>query len=161
MDVIIMEKITSLLPKLRANAAKIPHLTGLTLVPGEVFSWNHSACVITYDSQDEHAVEHLLHEYGHALLNHADYTRDIQLIAMERDAWDEAQKVAAHLDVNIEQDIIESDLDSYRDWLHARSVCPNCNATGIQSGRNRYRCLACLQNWRVNDAKSCQLRRWK
>lgn len=155
-----MEKITSLLPKLSAKAAQMQHLTHLTFSSGEVFSWNHNACAISYDSTDEHVTEQLLHEFGHAQLNHAKYSRDIELLAMERDAWQQAVELSKELDIDIDQEVIDSHLDTYRDWLHARSLCPNCQATGIQTASYRYKCVACLNNWRVNDAKICQLRRW-
>ena len=85
-DATIMEKITWLLQKISADALSLPHLAHLTLVPGEMFRWNYTACAITYNPNDPHACQRLLHEYGHALLNHAGYSHDIELIAMERAA---------------------------------------------------------------------------
>ena len=161
MDVITMEKITWLLPKLRAKAANIPHLQHLTIISGEVFCWNHTACAITYDASARYAEAQLLHEFGHALLNHKQYLRDIKLLAMERAAWDQATTLAHEFNVQIHEGCIEEALDTYRDWLHARSLCPHCAATGVQTKRHHYQCLACLHTWRVNDARTCQLRRYR
>lgn len=156
-----MEKITWLLPKLHTKAADIPHLQHLTITPGEVFCWNHTACAITYDASAQYAEAQLLHEFGHALLNHKQYLRDIGLLAMERTAWDQAITLAHEFNVQIHEGCIEEALDTYRDWLHARSLCPHCAATGVQTKRHHYQCLACLHTWRVNDARTCQLRRYR
>lgn len=159
--VITMEKITWLLPKLRAKAASAPHLQHLAFTPGEVFHWNYTACAITYDAASAQAESQLLHEFGHALLNHRGYSRDVELLSMERAAWDEAERLALEFGVKIDTETVEAHLDTYRDWLHKRSLCPNCSATGIQTAQNTYRCIACLHTWRVNDAKTCQLRRYR
>lgn len=112
------------------------------------------------ESSDDAAL--LLHELAHAVLKHADYTRDIELIEMERDAWDHARTVLApRYSVPIDDAIIEDSLDTYRDWLHARSTCPDCQAIGIQIKLHHYRCLACGAQWKVNDARICALRRYK
>ena len=155
-----MEKIISLATKLKNSVSGIPHLTHLTLKKGEMFGWDHTACAITYDIHAEHASAYLLHEFGHALLNHREYTSDIELIRMERAAWDEAMKIAAAQSITIEDDTVEDSLDTYRDWLHSRTLCPACAATGIQTERRTYRCLACGHTWRVNEARTCALRRY-
>ena len=159
-DVITMAKITWLSQKISADALSVPHLIHLTLVPGEIFRWNYTACAITYNPNNPNACQRLLHEYGHALLNHSGYSRDIELIAMERAAWQKALETAAKFSVAIDSELIEDDIDTYRDWLHARSQCPRCQAAGLQSSANKYSCLACGRSWRVNQAKLCQLRRW-
>lgn len=155
-----MEKISWLLQKINADASSQPKLKHLTIISGEVFRWNYTACAITYDPNDPHFCEHLLHEYGHALLNHSGYSRDIELIAMERAAWQKALEIADKLSVRIDNELIENDLDTYRDWLHARSQCPYCQSTGLQTSINEYSCLICNHSWRVNQARNCQLRRY-
>ena len=153
-----MEKITSLAKKLQSKAARHSNLQHLTLTQGEMFSWDHTACAITYNPTADNAAAYLLHEYGHATLGHAGYQRDIDLLKMERAAWDVALDIAAELSLSIDDDLIEDALDSYRDWLHARSLCPTCGATGVQAAPSGYRCLACSATWQVNDARSrCRL----
>ena len=102
----------------------------------------------------------LLHELSHGLLDHSEYTRDIQLVAMERAAWDKAVEIGRGYDMIISDETVESTLDSYRDWLHARSKCPNCQANGLQVKQKAYNCLACGHSWRVNEARICTLRRY-
>ena len=102
----------------------------------------------------------LLHELGHALLGHADFAQDIELIQMERDAWETAREISRKYGVKIADDEVETALDAYRDWLHARSLCPRCGQTGVQSRENlEYRCLNCGAKWVANDARSCGLKR--
>lgn len=132
-----------------------------TFSPGDHFRWAPSSLEITYDPTDKHVKEHTLHELAHALLNHSDYDRDIQLIIMERDAWQYAKvTLSPKYNVTIADTTIQNSLDTYRDWLHARSTCPNCHATGMQNKKHYYRCVACQHTWRVNDARICSLRRY-
>jgi predicted RecB family nuclease len=155
MDVIIMPSIALLLDKLTASHP------GYTFSSGDHFRWAPSSLEITYDPADKHVKEHTLHELAHALLDHNDYDRDIQLITMERDAWQYAKEMLGpEYKVIITDTTIQNSLDTYRDWLHARSTCPNCHATGMQHKKQHYRCVACQHTWRVNDARVCGLRRY-
>ena len=86
--------------------------------------------------------------------------RDVQLVAMERAAWNAGCRVGTGWQVTVDDELIESSLDTYRDWLHARSRCPHCNATGLQRSDGTYTCLACFTHWRANSATTCQLRRY-
>ncbi len=119
--------------------------------------WSHATRTISY-APDTTPAE-LLHELGHAVRGHADYSRDIKLIAMEREAWTAAQELAPRYGVSIADDTIEDHMDTYRDWLHARSLCPHCQANGVQIAALTYECLSCHTRWAVNEARSCRLRR--
>ena len=154
-----MEKITSLVKILKSRASQESHLHSLTLSEGELFSWDHTACAITYQPKANDAEAYLLHEFSHALLHHTTYSQDIDLIKMERAAWDYATSIAGDYNVVISNDIVEAAIDTYRDWIHSRSLCPSCGATGIQTGENRYSCVSCRATWRVNEARTCALRR--
>lgn len=156
-----MESITSLTKKLAH--AKLTTLTGavITLERGTDFSWDPQAVTVRYATTGEHATALLLHELGHALLGHGAYTTDIELVAMERAAWEQARTLGATYHVPLTDDLIEDSLDTYRDWLHARSLCPYCGATGVQAGARTYHCLNCTGTWRVNEARTCELRRYK
>lgn len=103
----------------------------------------------------------LLHELGHAMCGHSDFTHDIELLKMEREAWTKAQAAAPNYGVEIDEGIVEEALDTYRDWLDARSRCPNCHQTGVQESDAIYQCLICHVGWRVNDARQCGLRRYR
>lgn len=134
-------------------------LPDISFSPGDKFHWSPNEQVIYYaDSTDTAS---LLHEVAHALLGHTKYMYDIELLKIERDAWNLTVTTLAKIyKVEIDSEKVESMLDTYRDWLHDRSLCPNCEATGIQTNTVRYSCLACGSIWRVNDARSCALRRY-
>lgn len=122
------------------------------------FLWSPPDQTIYYTDNDADSGL-LLHELSHGLLGHVDYERDVELIAMEREAWDKALELAGEYEEIITNDMVESALDTYRDWLHARSTCPECDATGLQIKNRTYSCLACHHIWHVNEARMCALRR--
>ena len=155
-----MAKISWLISKLGNNHSPAIGMP-LTFVKSDVFGWNANERTVMYAPDAPHAPAFLLHELGHALLGHADYSDDIHLLAMERAAWDKALQLAPEYDVAITDELIEESLDTYRDWLHSRSLCPHCNATGVQTAPRHYQCLACHHAWRVNEARTCALRRYE
>lgn len=151
-----MPSTNSLLDKLEAE------FTDFHFVAGDRFHWQPTKKTIQYDLSDTSFDAHLLHEVSHAVLGHATYERDVDLIKMERDAWEHAKvTLGPRFDVVIPAATIHGDMDTYRDWLHERSTCPACGATGLQIEKKLYRCVACQQTWRVNDARICALRRYK
>jgi hypothetical protein len=103
----------------------------------------------------------LLHELSHAILGHFSFDRDIELIGKEVEAWQHARdKLAPLYKLAIPDENIDSELETYREWLHSRSSCPVCELNGIQTETDTYRCLNCRTSWRVNDARRCELRRY-
>lgn len=132
----------------------------LTFIEAEHFSWSAQENAISYKADDPHADALLLHEISHAHLKHADYSRDVELLRMETDAWEAAKKLASSYGSSVDEDTAEDNLDTYREWLHARSTCPACSATGYQTGRIGYTCPACTHSWQVNEARSCRLQRY-
>lgn len=104
----------------------------------------------------------LLHELGHALCNHFEFSQDIELIHAERDAWDKAIELGERYEINIDKKRVESALDWYRDWLHNRSLCPKCSQNGVQDQDNLdYFCINCDTKWQANDARKTGLKRYK
>ena len=155
MDVIIMQSTTSLISQLKTS------YPDFSFKKADHFLWSSSEQTIYYISNNHNDSAFLLHELSHAILNHSNYSHDVELIAMESKAWDKAIDLGNKYNVQIDGSIIQSTLDTYRDWLHRRSSCPACTATGIQTGGNSYKCLACNNKWQVNEARLCDLRRYK
>ena len=149
-----MPSITSVLTILKSAYPQFSFL------PADQARWDPATLTVYYEVSDSSLAE-LFHELAHGLLGHATYRRDIELIGIERDAWEHALQLASTYNVQIDQETIEDALDSYREWLHARSLCPTCSATGIQASQSTYTCLVCQSTWRVNEAKTCALRRYK
>lgn len=124
------------------------------------FFWSSTENTIFYCEDVDNRLVLLLHELSHALLGHDDYLYDIELITKERQAWDYAKILAKKYQVKIDNQIVQSNLDSYRDWIHQRSTCPKCRAIGVQSEKCVYKCPVCKQSWQVNEARNCKLRRY-
>ena len=127
----------------------------------DTFCWSPESKTIYYpvDSTDSAS---LLHELAHGVLGHDKYKKDIQLIEIERDAWEYASNVLSKkYGIIIKNSSINKSLDSYREWLNARSSCPICKATGFEYKKNNYKCIACNCKWRVNEARICGLKRYK
>jgi len=139
---------------------KTEHST-ITFLESEHFSWSPVTRTVHYNPAKPHASELLLHELSHALLDHTEYSRDIQLVAMETAAWQKAKELAESYSIRLSEDVAEDHLDTYRDWMHARSTCPECTANGYQTSANGYTCPACTHEWRVNEARVCGLKRYK
>lgn len=155
MGVTIMVSINSLVKKLALDFPEVRfHVS-------EDFLWSYEHQTVYYDISSPEAASFLLHELGHALLAHNSYNRDIELIKLERDAWEHASRnLAPRYGLSIKEDVIQDNLDTYRDWLHDRSQCPLCQSTGLQIKSRTYRCLACNKLWRVNEARLCALRKY-
>ena len=144
----------NLLSELRKNFPTILFETG------DDFRWSPSTQTVFY-KQDSTEVATLLHETAHAILNHTSYQHDIDLIHLEREAWNKTAELGKQFDVHIDDESVETALDTYRDWLHARSLCPTCRQNGVQASESTYTCVICGQQWSVNDARSCGLKRRK
>ena len=143
----VLEKLTSSYPNLRVK-------------PGETYYWSpveKSVYFLEGDSSTE-GVWALLHETGHSILEHERYFTDIELLQMEVEAWDQAQQLARVLELgkDIDEDHIQDCLDSYRDWMHKRSLCPDCTLSGIQINSNTYKCVFCHRKWRVSADRFCR-----
>ena len=85
----------------------------------------------------------LLHEVGHALSGHRDFKTDALRLKMEREAWEKARKLASKYEVEFDDEVAEQELDSYRDWLDAKSRCPVCGLTRYQTPDGMYHCPKC------------------
>ena len=149
-----MPSTASLLPKL------IKDFPDVTFAAAERFAWAPAIRTVTYSQTEPENVELLLHELSHGLLGHHEYSKDVELVAMEAAAWDKALELATTYGVKLNPDAAQDNLDTYREWLHARSTCPQCEATGYQSKKDAYTCVACGHEWRVNEARLCGLRRY-
>ena len=126
-------------------------------VPSDFYGWNSQTSTIHYMKPGD--PPSLLHELSHALLDHRSYDKDIELLRMEAEAWSKATSLAATYSTHIPDTEIQENIDTYRDWLHRKSICPKCEAIGIQQEAALYYCLSCEARWSVNEARNCSLRR--
>jgi hypothetical protein len=142
----LIAKLTAAFPDVRFNA-------------GKQFCWSPETGEVFYKRNDKRptAPWSLLHETGHALLEHASYKADFELLRLEIAAWEKARELARELGITIDEDHIEDCLDTYRDWLHKRSICPTCTTKCLQqSDYVHYRCFNCHTVWRVTGNRFCR-----
>lgn len=127
--------------------------------PGEKSSWSPDDKVIVYKPQranEDPEIWSLLHEVGHATLDHTSYTTDLELLKLEAAAWQKAQELATKYGYSIDNDHIQNCLDTYRDWLHRRSTCPACGNTSLQENSRQYSCFNCATKWSVSTSRFCR-----
>ena len=92
---------------------------------------------------EEHDEALLLHELGHALCHHRDFDTDIRRLKMEMEAWEKARELAISYGIILDDESIEEELDTYRDYLHKKSRCPECGLTRFQTPDGNYHCPRC------------------
>ncbi len=135
---------------------------GFTFKTGPRFQWSPQTRTISFPKvSGESSIWSLLHEIGHAMLEHQDYRRDIELLSLEVAAWQKAKELAIRYGVKINQNHIEDCLDDYRSWLHRRSTCPECHAVTTQATRHEYQCFNCRTRWSVSLSPLCRVQRRK
>ncbi len=126
---------------------------------GNIFCWSPETGEIIYSNEavGERALWSLLHETSHALLGHNSYKTDFELIRLELLAWERAKELASEMATSIDEEHIQDCLDSYRDWIYARSICPRCGNKSIQQADLRhYRCFNCHETWKVTPSRFCR-----
>ena len=84
-----------------------------------------------------------LHEVSHAILKHNGFKMDVERLKMEVAAWEQAKKLAANYGIEVDEDFIQDQLDTYRDWLHQKSRCRVCGLTCFQTPDGEYHCPRC------------------
>lgn len=137
----------------------------LKFVPAQQFVWSPETGEILYSTsaaERPEAAWSLLHETGHALLGHKSYKADFELIRLEAEAWQKAQELGRDFAIEIDQDHIQDCLDTYRDWLYKRSICPVCTTKCLQQDDFvHYKCFNCHAVWRVSASRFCRAYRSK
>lgn len=134
-----------------------PHLT---FVAGNSFYWCPESAEVYYDdskARQPSAAWSLLHETSHALLGHSSYKADLELLQLEVAAWEHALALATGHGISIDPEYVQDCLDTYRDWLYRRSLCPGCGSQCLQADQtNHYRCHNCHTRWHVSPSRFCR-----
>ncbi len=111
-------------------------------VKGEKFKFRPPRTIMI-GPDEENAEMLLLHELGHAILGHSSYKTDLSRLKMEADAWEKAKVLAKKYRVSFHEEVAQEELDTYREWLHQKSRCPECGLTRFQSSDGAYHCPRC------------------
>jgi hypothetical protein len=133
----------------------------IQFIPSERYSFISHKNTITYIKSDDNIIgQHsLLHEVAHAILEHNNYKNDINLLKIERDAWTLTKRLLKEHRIDIDKEHIEDCLDTYRDWIYKRSVCPRCSHVGFQTSKTSYDCVFCVVSWNVPESRLCMVKR--
>lgn len=143
----------SLLERLRTD------YPAFTFETGDAFCWSPADKKIIYeeDMSGDHGLFSLLHEIGHGSLDHRRYTLDFELVSLEVAAWEQAGVIAGNYGIALDADHVQDCLDSYRDWLHRRAICPECTTRSLQDDSGSlYRCFNCHTTWKVPPSRFCR-----
>ncbi len=130
----------------------------IRFVAGASYHWSPADQTVYYMKHDtaRSGLWALLHETSHGLLGHKKYRSDFELLLLELDAWEHANQLADEINITTGEAFDEHKedcLDSYRDWQHKRSLCPQCNLVGLQVSDKQYKCLFCNKAWTVSAAR--------
>ena len=131
-----MVKDWALVDRLRVDYPKLKFKTG------RKFAFRPPRTVIV-GPKEPNAELLLLHEIGHALSGHQDFNTDVGRIKMEVEAWEKARGLAKIYKIKFSDEVMEAELDTYRDWLHQKSRCPVCGLTRFQTPDGQYHCPRC------------------
>lgn len=140
-------------------AAMARDFPDLSFVAGDSYCWSPATRQVFYRQGDDPATDvySLLHEVGHGSLEHANYHLDFELVELEVAAWERARDLAARYNIRINDAHIQDCLDTYRDWLYGRSVCPSCQTKSLQQDdQPTYECFNCHATWRVSPRRFCR-----
>ena len=117
----------------------------ITIKSGPKFSYRPPKTIF-YGPYEPNFKLLLLHELGHALSGHLNYNLDLERLKIESEAWQKAAAICqSHPEYQVayDSDFAESQLDSYRHWLHQKSLCPNCKLSRFQTPDGKYHCPLC------------------
>ena len=95
------------------------------------------------DSKSSYFKLSLLHEIGHALSKHHSFDTCAKRVKMEVEAWEKARFLTKKYQLKVDEDFIESELDSYRNWLYQKSKCPRCSLTRFETPDGNWHCPCC------------------
>ncbi len=108
----------------------------LNFVSGARFSFRPPKTIVYNDGEPLL----FLHEIGHALIGLYDFNTEVERLKIEVLAWEKARELAPVYGVKIDEELIQRELDTYREWLHQKSRCPSCGLTRFQTPDGIWHC---------------------
>ncbi|MBQ2660046.1 hypothetical protein IJF86_01320 [Candidatus Saccharibacteria bacterium] len=131
-----MENFTNLLEKVKQSYPNFTYKTGAK------FAFRPPKTIII-GPYEPHSELVLLHELGHAIINKNSFKTDVERLKIESIAWEKAKSLCQEFNQEFDSDFAESELDSYRDWLHQKSTCKKCGLTRFETTDGKYHCPHC------------------
>ena len=127
-----------------------------TIRPGRRFAWKPPRTII-YEQNGTYPPAYFalltLHELGHAVLGHKHYSLAVDRLKIESAAWSEARRLFRSYQKrgilpeswSWDAGFVEDQLDTYRTWLHQKSLCKTCGLTRYQTPDGAWHCPRCDQ----------------
>ena len=103
---------------------------------------------IYYQEMDDNYRLLLLHELSHALLGHFSYEKSLERLQIERDAWEKTRELCEKHSVAFDESVAESELDTYRDWVHQKTLCKTCGLTCLEVSPESLYCPFCQKTFK-------------
>jgi hypothetical protein len=130
----------------------------VTFKSDTMFYWSPTSKTVHYRETEQKPTDiwSLLHEVSHGILNHTTYYSDVELLLLETEAWDKAKEIGLKCGLVNDEAYIQDCLDSYRDWLYRRSICPRCEVSALQIRTTLYECHNCAHRWKVSKSRMCR-----
>ena len=117
-----------------------------TFKTGKKFAFRPPKTIFLGPPQPNYALQ-TLHELAHALCGHKDYTTSVSRLKLEREAWERARSLfKTYRNLSPDswgEDFVEDSLDTYRDWLHQKTLCKTCGLTCFESDDGTLHCPRC------------------
>lgn len=118
-----------------------------TFRPGSKFLFRPKKS-IHYLEADENFRLLLLHELAHALLGHFSYEKSLERLQIERDAWEKTRELCKKHSIAFDESIAETELDTYRDWVHQKTLCKTCGLTCLEVSPESLYCPFCQKTFK-------------
>lgn len=119
---------------------------------GKRFSFRPPKTIVVGPEEGENTPFLVFHELGHALSGKYTYGLGVERLKIESLAWQEGKKAYDACKASKKystlpawnEDFVEDNLDTYRNWLHSKSKCPTCGLT-MYENTDGWHCPYCDQ----------------
>ena len=118
-----------------------------TFRPGHKFLFRPPKS-IRYLESDENFRMLLLHELAHALLHHFSFDRSLERLQIERDAWAKTRELCTLHSVPFDEELAEAELNTYRDWVHQKTLCKHCGLSCLEVSSESLYCPFCQKMYK-------------
>ncbi|MBR3320251.1 hypothetical protein IKG20_03035 [Candidatus Saccharibacteria bacterium] len=113
-----------------------------SFLPGRKFLFRPPKTIYYLESNENFRFL-LLHELSHAVLGHFTFEKSLERLQLERDAWEKTRELCKTYDVPFDESLAEEELDTYRDWVHKKTLCKTCGLTCLEVSPESLYCPFC------------------